>query len=454
MPYAGSPPPFNWNLSDSSDDDDAWLPLMLPRYQGWGSPTLVSNHAMLRPPTPPLDQEGRAPFESDGSIVDAGTGGAARAQPNLPALGTPPSPEENAILEASSGSKRLRSEDPEEEEEEESRLRCVICTKLVEDAVQSPCCGTLHCRACLARWLSTPSSCSKCAVCRRPISSALITDVRAERESAAAARGCCYVEHGCTMKGNRKEMREHESSCEFIPLSALRSRVDELERREKAWQSAVRRRNVEIEHLKLKNEGKRLQIQNLSGSKDELIKAVERHAQWARTFLSCSLKHDSGADAMKALHDVPVALKTYRDDIQGRPSFVFSFFLTDVLLNESNYNVSAVFVRTAGIVCCPADDLTVTLLHPFDPKLNVIVRVSKERWLSLQRGGSITVPNIIASDDLGKYCVEGKFYLSHTYYCSGGRSEHRQPDDQYACHCGYRYRSLVPSCVSRACRRR
>ena len=102
------------------------------------------------------------------------------------------------------------------------------------------------------------------------------------------------------MKGNRKEMREHESSCDF-----------------------------------------------------------DQSAQRARDFLVCCLKHEPAVEAMKALHGVAVALKTYREDIQGRPRRVFSFFLTDVLLFESNYNVSAVFVRTAAwyrALPCPRPD--------------------------------------------------------------------------------------------------
>ena len=451
--YAGSPPPFHWfesnlDLSDSSDAEAPWPPL-----------TSLSEGEESSTTPPPTGERVSLQMLIDLMVSAAagagaaGTGDAARPPHQTPEenemsrnpTSTNHTPTSQSMpAQASAGSKR-RSRETEDEDEEEASLQCVICTKLVEDAVQSPCCGTLHCRACLTRWLQTPSSSSKCAVCRQLIVKGLITDVRAERESAAAVRRCSYAAHGCTMKGNRKEMREHESSCDFVPLTSLRTRIEALERREQAWQSAVRRRNVQIDQLRQHNQSKQLKIQHLSGSNDTLSKSADQSAQRARDFLVCCLKHEPAAEAMKALHGVAVALKTYREDIQGRPRRAFSFFLTDVLLFESNYNVSAVFVRTAGIVRCPAQDLTVTLLHPLDPKFNVIVRVNRDRWLSLRCGGSFTVSNIMCSEQLSDYCVDGKFYMSHSILLD---------EDSFACHCGYKYRSPPPACVSRTCNKR
>ena len=119
-------------------------------------------------------------------------------------------------------SRRLH-EEAEDDTDIKLSLACLICSGLVVDAVQTPCCGRLHCRACISKWLKYPTSKSACSQCRTKIDpSDLIKDVQCERISAARLRGCTYAEHGCVFQANRAGMRDHELVCDFVPRSLLR----------------------------------------------------------------------------------------------------------------------------------------------------------------------------------------------------------------------------------------
>ena len=355
-------------------------------------------------------------------------------------------------LESSIGIKRSTREYSHDavDGSDDSELQCMICTKLAEDAVQTQCCGTLHCRACITRWLSGPSSRSSCAFCRASISaSGLITDVRAERESSAAVRRCCFAEQGCGATGNRKEMLQHEKHCDRVPVGVLRKRLDELERRDSRWKTKYcrlkassrqveRHRDAEIRSLQQQRRAEQLQVKDLSASNEDISAKSQLNLNWANSFLNCCLRSNSGAEAMKLLHNLPSdsrVCQVQRRLCQERFASVFDVFSTDVFVKECNYNVCVVFKRRPGITICPAEHLCVTLLHPYNPKMNVAARVSRERWLSMRRGDCITVENVVTSARFDDYCVDGRFHVSH----SGGH----QRCDRYACHCGVQ--------LSRAC---
>lgn len=349
--------------------------------------------------------------------------------------------------ESTAGTKRRDREVLTEpaDEDEESPWNCTICTKLAEDAVQTPCCGMLHCRSCIKQWLATPSSRSQCAFCRSSVSPwSLIKDVRAERESAAAMRKCNYAEHGCKAKGSRKEMLEHQRSCHFVPVGILRRRIEELEHREfnkqvdfenlkqqlEVSRTRLRLNDAEVESLKANRSQDREMMMRMSDAIEDLSRKSQIHLNYANALLNCCLRDNSGKEAMKVLHKVRCVYQVARGHLREWFSTVLTFCLTDVYLKESNYNVSAVFKRKPGITYCPTEDLTVALLHPWDPKWKVTIRVTKERWRALRCCDCITVENVMTSDEFDKFCIEGKFFLSCSEHEAGSQSS------TLVCHCG------------------
>ena len=128
-----------------------------------------------------------------------------------------------SVSPPSSAKAKRRCEDADDDTEIKLSLVCLICSGLVVDAVQTPCCGRLHCRACITKWLKYPTSKSACSQCRATIDPLdLIKDVQCERLSAAKMRSCPFAENGCPLVANRLTMRDHEHVCECIPHSVLR----------------------------------------------------------------------------------------------------------------------------------------------------------------------------------------------------------------------------------------
>ncbi len=149
---------------------------------------------------------------------------------------------------------------------------------------------------------------------------------------------------------------------------------------------------------------------------------------------------------MKLMHNLPPdsgVCQVRRQFLQERFHLVFHFFLTDVLLKENNYNVCIVFKRRPGITICPTEDMSATLLHPYNSKMNITARVSKERWLSMRRDDCITVENIVTSKKFDEYCIDGKFFICHSS-CRSHCHGHERSDCRCVCHCGV--------LLSRACR--
>ena len=448
MPHAGSPPPPNrnqdpfnrfnsygwsrWGANQSQPIrelnfpfDDAFVYDGSPRAGGASSPDA---------------RESSSSYSSRSWDSDDGEGLRNHSPENRESAGP------DVPCELTAGTKRGSRENlPDSAEDEESPWHCAICTKLAEDAVQTPCCGTLHCRACIKRWLATPSSRSQCAFCRSRVSpNSLITDVRAERESASAVRRCSFAEHGCKAEGNRKKILEHERSCDFVPLSNLRRRIEELESKEsdrkreydllKAQSDLSRSRlairDAEFETLEAKRAHDRTTMQRMSEEHEELSRKSQIHLNYANALLNCCLRENCATEAMKVLHNVCHARQYPRQLIHERFCNVLSFFLTDVSFKESNYNVSAIFTRKPGVTFCPLEDLTVALLHPYNPKWSVTIRVPLARWRTLRYDDSIIFENVIASEDFHDFCVEGKFYLSHSGHGARSRSS------KLVCHCG------------------
>ncbi len=116
-----------------------------------------------------------------------------------------------SVSPSSSANSKRRCEEADDDTDIKLSLICLICSGLVVDAVQTPCCGRLHCRSCITKWLNFPTSLSVCSHCRTKIDVAdLIKDVQCERASASRMRSCPHAEHGCEALANRAGMAEHE----------------------------------------------------------------------------------------------------------------------------------------------------------------------------------------------------------------------------------------------------
>jgi hypothetical protein len=192
---------------------------------------------------------------------------------------------------STSKSKR-RCEQPDDDSDIKLSLVCLICSGLVVDAVQTPCCGRLHCRSCITKWLKFPTSRSACSNCRAKIDlTALIRDVQCERLSAAKLRGCAHAEHGCTVTANRAGMTEHELVCEFVPRSVLRQQRD----------AAIRDRDL---------------VQKMNAHKQQTINR-SLHAQLQR-LLMCSLGPNPAIECLKATFGLTSVVAIARESLRNR----------------------------------------------------------------------------------------------------------------------------------------
>jgi hypothetical protein len=166
-----------------------------------------------------------------------------------------------------------------------------------------------------------------------------------------------------------------------------------------------------------------------------LSREARVNQRFADKFLDCCLRRDSGIQAMKIIHDVQHVYETRRHALRRESGPLFHFHLTDVCLKESNFNVSAEFRRRPGIAPCPVQDMTVTLLHPYSPRFNITFRATAHKWLSLNCGDVLIFENIISSEGLDTFCVDGNIFLSHSSDALGSSTQ-RHEQRRYACHCG------------------
>lgn len=102
-------------------------------------------------------------------------------------------------------------------------LSCVTCYDLVVNATQTPCCGSLFCRECISKWLTSKETCPCCR--KMLLEKQLITDVRTERKSANHPRCCKYKNEGCNFIGTRNEMMAHNSTCQYELIEEQRNEL-------------------------------------------------------------------------------------------------------------------------------------------------------------------------------------------------------------------------------------
>lgn len=98
-----------------------------------------------------------------------------------------------------------------EELEEEDELRCNICLEVMQDAVQTECCGNGFCSTCLETAVSIKRTCPTC----RSDDVQSLPDPRMKRRCAAQMHPCPH--DGCAFRGNRAALAAHNT--EFLDTS-------------------------------------------------------------------------------------------------------------------------------------------------------------------------------------------------------------------------------------------
>lgn len=137
--------------------------------------------------------------------------------------------------------KKRKAEKVSESEE----LDCSICYELVEDAVQTPCCGNLYCRACITEALSNRKS---CPTCRKTLCVVQLTpDHRAERKSKAMVRPCS--QGNCSFTGNHQAMQAHvaEAHVAHVDVKKLLAELKEEKRELEEEAEELREKIEELE---------------------------------------------------------------------------------------------------------------------------------------------------------------------------------------------------------------
>jgi len=258
-------------------------------------------------------------------------------------------------------------------------LQCIICLELVVDAVQVRCCGGLHCRACI-------SKCTSCPRCRKPLNKdSIIPDVNCERLSAAALRACSYADDGCDFIGNRAAVAAHEDSCEFVPRSVLKEKIESLE---------------------------------LASSKciQELAQIKAQKMEMQEAFMKCAMGTKPAEAALRVLYKIPSDQMIYEIDraaVKGKSHTVCSWTMPEVTVSfqvhESNHNVAVYFATPIESVGLSSGYLAVKLLHPFD-----VARAKKIRVEKTELNGNLGMgyENFMTSRDFDEYAVNGKYYIS------------------------------------------
>lgn len=238
--------------------------------------------------------------------------------------------------------KRPRVDEKVEKVAPDEELLCMICTELVCDARQSSCCGSIYCKACIEKWLTTRVN-GTCPSCRSSLRiENLVIDKRSERQSAAHPRNCQYYGRGCPFVGDRKEVTAHEKMCSSNPSLCTNEHCLALKARDLA----------RTQHLiKLEAERKKQQLASVWLTPEQNLQSI----------------YGLGVVKIFPVNDVKCAEYTQR---LRRGTFSYS-----CRIEVKHHNVS---------IMCWSETLTeesptplkFLLIHPSDPLLNREVSIA------------------------------------------------------------------------------
>mmetsp|Transcript_9353 Transcript_9353/g.13997 ORF Transcript_9353/g.13997 Transcript_9353/m.13997 type:complete len:277 (-) Transcript_9353:315-1145(-) len=228
-------------------------------------------------------------------------------------------------------------------------LICSTCLQLVVDATQTPCCGSLFCRTCIATWTDKNSS---CPCCRKVVhTTELIKDVRSERKSNSCLRSCKNHGTGCEFVGGRAEMIEHEAICEHLPPELLREKVLAL-------------------------------TKELADARREISNLVSAHALEVARRKSevTATAWQKGKDVLRKLNGLG-AVDMFRRGPAGCSEIYYLWFNFDEIFYELEITV-AHFNVSLKLICLdfPVKEthyhsIDVVLIHPEGPHLNKVTYI-------------------------------------------------------------------------------
>jgi len=239
-------------------------------------------------------------------------------------------------------------------------LICSTCLQLVVDATQTPCCGSLFCRTCIATWTDKNSS---CPCCRKVVyTTELIKDIRSERKSSTFLRSCKNHETGCEFVGGRTEMIEHEAICEHLPPELLREKVLALTK-----ELAVARR----------------EISNLVSA--HALEVARRKSEVTAT------AWQKGKDILRKLNGLAV-LDMFRRVPAGQTE-IYTLMMSwgekhyNLIITVANFNVSAILhCRDIPVKETHNRTINVVLIHPEGPYLNKLTTINANFTVGESKG--------------------------------------------------------------------
>mmetsp|Transcript_22937 Transcript_22937/g.38815 ORF Transcript_22937/g.38815 Transcript_22937/m.38815 type:complete len:260 (+) Transcript_22937:59-838(+) len=240
-------------------------------------------------------------------------------------------------------------------------LICSVCVNLVEDAVQSPCCGSLFCRECVKTWLKDNKTCPSCRgyLCIKHLQ----TDKKSDMKSAACLRNC--VEDGCDFCGTRAEMLIHDCANNDEKFA---ERVEELE--------------------------------------DGVCELKKEHEAFKNSVLKKACKGEAKTFLMDLCNLAVLQYFQYKDS----NSFLFSFSAGNEIffakLTESNYNVSLFVEKLHKGAQSPRDHtFNFHLVNPGDVSKSKKFTISYTKSMS----GAWGATHWMTSDEFKKCVVDGNF---------------------------------------------
>jgi hypothetical protein len=227
------------------------------------------------------------------------------------------------------------------------------------------------------------------------------------------ASACAYTtDNCCIFEGNRSSVAAHEQQCDFVPRSVLRGKIEAL--------NAI----ISAKDKEIQKTNKAAQRAVAVVVEDELKPTL--HGQ--KALVLSTLGPDPARSALRVLYGVaPLAKQIFvvkREDALGSKPCTECFYLKEIEINfrvvENNHNVALFLTATGGGLSVSSepnvfkqgDRLSYTLLHPHDVRQAKVVSFDLMK-LAVDKEDS--VPNVMTSSQLDKYCANGFYYFMVKY---------------------------------------